>query len=361
MSTGIEWTDETWNPVTGCTKVSPGCDHCYAETIAHRFAGGVAFPNSFKPTLLPGRLEQPLHWRKPRRVFVNSMSDLFHADVPDEYIAKVFAVMAATPQHTYQILTKRHGRMRNLLNELGFREELACQAVILAEKQGRTDLLDAATPPWPLPNLWLGVSVETQQWADIRVPALLDTPAAVRFLSCEPLLGPVDLASTGASPFWCLGHGRPSTTCPNDLHVQRDGGISWVIVGGESGPHARPMHPAWPRHLRDQCVAAGVPFFLKQWGEWGPADWKPQRLNYETDEQYKARADAVGATHAHTHNQLADGSYHIYQPSHRPWSIERSKLPAESIHAGIRRWGKKAAGRELDGRTWDQYPQAVTA
>ena len=186
--TKIEWTDATWNPVTGCTMVSPGCDHCYAETIAHRFAGTAAYPDGFAVTLRPERLDQPLRWRRPRRVFVNSMSDLFHKDVPDEYIACIWAVMALAPQHTFQVLTKRHGRMRSLLDDDGFIQR------VWNEMDG---FLPRAKHPdesrWPLPNVWLGVSVEDQQRADLRIPALLDTPAAVRFLSCEPLLRPVDL------------------------------------------------------------------------------------------------------------------------------------------------------------------------
>ncbi|BBZ65791.1 hypothetical protein MINS_12200 [Mycolicibacterium insubricum] len=180
--TAIEWTDATWNPVTGCTKVSPGCDHCYAETIAERFRGGPAYPNGFDITLRPHKLDQPLRWKRPRRIFVNSMSDLFHDSVPDEYIAQVFAVMALAPRHTFQLLTKRHARMRSLVG------------------RGLLDLVDqtgAKVELWPLPNVWLGVSTENQQWADIRIPALLDTPAAVRWISAEPLLGPIDLTDIG--------------------------------------------------------------------------------------------------------------------------------------------------------------------
>ncbi|MCT9932422.1 phage Gp37/Gp68 family protein [Planotetraspora sp. A-T 1434] len=257
----IEWTDATWNPVTGCTKVSPGCDRCYAETFAERWRGtkGHYFENGFDVQLRPDKLDQPLRWKKPRRIFVNSMSDLFHKDVPDDYIARVFALMALTPQHTYQILTKRHGRMRSLLNSGHF------VAKVWGEVDKRAPGVGAQAvsmwPSMPLPNVWLGVSVEDQKWADLRIPALLETPAAVRFLSCEPLLGPVDLAkSVPAKPYW-------------------HDGIDWVIVGGESGPGARPMHPDWVRSLRDQCQAANVAFFMKQAGavlakEWGCSDRK---------------------------------------------------------------------------------------
>lgn len=243
--TRIEWTDVTWNPVTGCTKVSPGCDHCYAEGIATRFRGP-AFPNGFDVTLRPNRLDDPFRWRKPSRVFVNSMSDLFHDDIPDHYIAKVFAVMALTPQHTYQVLTKRHGRMRSLLSDDDFRDYVSGEIVGMTVEDGRDDshLTWPATTDdwWPLANVWLGVSVETQQWADIRIPALLRTPAAIRFLSCEPLLGELDL--------------RPYLRAH----------IGWVIVGGESGSAARQMRADWARTIRDDCVVAGTPFFFKQWG-----------------------------------------------------------------------------------------------
>jgi protein gp37 len=245
MSTGIEWTDETWNPVTGCDKVSPGCDHCYAETIAHRFDGTPAYPNGFKVTLHPERLERPLHWTRPRMVFVNSMSDMFHADIPDEYITRVFAVMALAPQHTFQILTKRHARMKSLLTSDAFKV-----AVFDAAWNLRPGPLLTS---WPLPNVWLGVSAEDQRWANLRIPALLHTPAAIRFVSAEPLLGPIDLASPGLLAL-----------------DEFDLGINWVIVGGESGNGARPMAPDWVRSLRDQCDDAGVAFFFKQWGGRSP-------------------------------------------------------------------------------------------
>ena len=208
----IEWTDATWNPVTGCTKVSQGCKHCYAERMAHRLQamGSPRYRNGFQVTLHADLLNQPLHWTKPRRVFVNSMSDVFHPDVPDTFIADIFAVMAQTPQHTYQILTKRPERLARL----------------------------AGCLPFP-PHVWIGTSVESLEVMS-RIRWLREVPAAVRFLSCEPLLGPL----------------------PNLLLE----GIHWVIVGGESGPHARPMHPEWVLDIRDQCVAQEIPFFFKQWG-----------------------------------------------------------------------------------------------
>jgi len=206
--------------VTGCTQVSPGCAHCYAKTFAERFRGvrGHPYEQGFDLRLWPERLPLPLKWRKPRLIFVNSMSDLFHEDVPEQFIREVFRVMREASWHTFQVLTKRSARLR-------------CLAPSFLEG------LD-----WP-DNVWMGVSVESQRWT-CRVDDLREVPAAVRFLSCEPLLGPLSL----------------------DLR-----GIHWVIVGGESGPRARPMKPEWARAVRDQCLAAGVPFFFKQWGAYDEA------------------------------------------------------------------------------------------
>jgi protein gp37 len=228
----IEWTEATWNPVTGCDRVSEGCDHCYAQTLAKRLKamGSPRYQRDgnsrtsgpgFGVTLHIDQLTLPMRWSTPRTVFVNSMSDLFHDDVPSDFIVEVFRTMAATPSHTYQVLTKRPGRMASLLARWHSSSELR-------------DLVE-------LPNVWLGTSVENQRWAAVRVPKLIETPATVRFLSCEPLLGPIDLEMA-------LPH------------------LDWVIVGGESGPGCRPMDPDWARSLRHQCKASGVPFFFKQWG-----------------------------------------------------------------------------------------------
>lgn len=258
--TAIEWTDATWNPTTGCTQVSPGCDHCYALTLSERFRGtpGHYFENGFDVQLRPDKLDQPLRWKKPRRIFVNSMSDLFHDDIPDDYISQVFAVMSAAKQHTFQLLTKRHGRMRSLLNSDRFRK-----AVLREWLFGEMIPDEDVRPSWPLPNVWVGVSVENQQWADIRIPALVDTPAAVRFLSCEPLLGPVDL-----SKLLTTAHRWESADYGTQYDVEKL--IDWVIVGGESGRGARPMDPDWARGLRDDCQNADVAFHFKQWGAYGP-------------------------------------------------------------------------------------------
>lgn len=261
--TKIEWTEATWNPTTGCTEVSEGCDNCYAKTLAERFRGtpGHYFEHGFDLMMREAKLTEPLRWRRPRKVFVDSMSDLFHKDIPDEYIARVFGVMALAGQHTYQVLTKRPGRMRSLLSSSQFSDLLGECIADLADHPLRK-AAGTYRVNYPLPNVWLGTSVENQKWADVRVPLLADTPAAVRFLSCEPLLGSVSI------PIEC----SPS--------------IDWVIVGGESGQRSRPMHPDWARRLRDECTDVGIAFLFKQWG--GP----------------------------------------------RP----------------------KSNGRELDGRTWDEYP-----
>ncbi|HEY4669168.1 MAG TPA: phage Gp37/Gp68 family protein [Tepidiformaceae bacterium] len=210
-SSKIEWTHATWNPVTGCTKVSPGCAHCYAETFAERFRGvpGHPYEHGFDLQLRPDRLELPLTWKRSRLIFVNSMSDLFHPDVPLEYIQRTFDTMERADWHKFQVLTKRPERAAELAHRL----------------------------PWPK-NIWMGTSVENQRWTN-RIDELRAIPAAVRFLSCEPLLGPLAL----------------------DLS-----GVDWVIAGGESGPRARPMKPEWVESIRDQCREQGVAFFFKQWG-----------------------------------------------------------------------------------------------
>ncbi|AMT72066.1 DUF5131 family protein [Mycobacteroides immunogenum] len=345
--TGIEWTDATWNPVTGCDKVSPGCDHCYAETFAERWRGteGHYFATGFDVQLRPDKLDLPLRWTKPRKVFVNSMSDLFHDRVPDEYVASVWAIMALAPHHTFQLLTKRHGRMHSLVGSSRFAglvymainsmldhgnplriNDIAIMAALDGFARGQFKVLD---------NVQLIVSVEDQKRAELRIPVLLDTPAAVRGISGEPLLGPVVMKQHWLHPVMR----EPS---PENNAIGRRigksngvGFIDWVIVGGESGPGARPMHPDWVRSLRDQCVAADVPFLFKQWGEHEPTS--------RGIRGYSTTADRFVYT---------DGS----------GSIALADAASEHKESGatMQRVGKKRAGRELDGRTWDQYPEAVT-
>ncbi len=240
MKTLIEWTQSTWNPVTGCTKLSLGCRHCYAERMAARLhaMGNPRYRNGFRVTLHRDQVGLPLRWTKPQMIFVNSMSDLFHRGVPTDFVSDVFRVMEQASHHTFQVLTKRAKRLASLASDL----------------------------PWPQ-NVWLGVSVETADYVE-RIEYLCEVPAAIRFLSLEPLLGPIP-----------------------DLHLT---GIDWVIVGGESGPGARPMRAEWAQSVRDQCIAAGVPFFFKQWG--GVQRTKAgRRLDGRTWDQYpshKCRASA---------------------------------------------------------------------
>lgn len=239
----IEWTDTTWNPVRGCDKVSPGCKHCYAEAFAERWRGvpGHPYTQGFDLRLVPEKLDDPLRWQRPRQIFVNSMSDLFHVGVPEAFVDSVVARMVLTPRHTYQLLTKRSERMRDYFDD----PRLYRRVLDLADDLRRTrkELYEVgiSDPRRGMARwIWLGVSVEDRRYGLPRIDNLRETPAGLRFLSIEPLLedlGELDLS-----------------------------GIGWVIVGGESGLGARPLNPGWVRSIRDQCVAARVPFFFKQWG-----------------------------------------------------------------------------------------------
>lgn len=256
--TKIEWSDATWNPITGCTKVSEGCRNCYAHTFAERWRGtkGHYFENGFDITLRPDKLDKPLKWTKPRKIFVNSMSDLFHESIDDKFIAKVFGIMWLAQQHTFQVLTKRPERMAKLLNDEDFVTHTGWFASQAIREYGLDRSKYENLPGFPNPNIWLGTSTENQKTADERIPHLLATPAAVRFLSCEPLLDQIDFNFCKA---WN----------PRDHEMYLEG-IDWIIAGGESGPKARPMHPEWLRLIRDQCQETNTAFFFKQWGEWLP-------------------------------------------------------------------------------------------
>ena len=318
----IEWTDETWNPTVGCSKVSPGCDGCYAIGVAHRamqpaHQGLTIRRPGERPDwtgevrCLPDRLDTPLRWRKPRRVFVDSMSDLFHAKVPTDFTAEVFATMALAEQHTFQVLTKRPQRMAQLLATDSFVDEVDSARL-------RRDPLSFRLADWPRPNIWLGTSIESDRYT-WRADHLRATPAAVRFLSLEPLLGPL-----------------PS------LNLD---GIDWVIVGGESGPGARPMHPDWVREIRDRCVDAGVAFFFKQWGAWAPTG--PISYSYWPDE--------VGQL---VYHRLPRPS--VFEVVDDLADADRVLAVLDENHAqGMAHVSKKLGGRELDGRTWDEMPEAA--
>jgi protein gp37 len=273
--TKIEWAEEVWNPVTGCTKVSPGCRNCYAERMAKRLRGRFGYPQDdpFRVTIHEDRLDEPLRWRKPRRVFVCSMGDLFHEDVPDEFIARVFSVARGCPDHTFLVLTKRPERARAFLRACGQWDgwfthngrppkgyTMEDPGVIVGHDYVRDVETGEVTARknWPLENVWLGVSCEDQERADERIPILLDTPAAMRFVSLEPLLGEVDVSS-----FLCGEEDGGAAWRPGGC-ARYSPPLDWVIVGSETGPGARPMHPDWARSVRSQCQSAAVPFFFKQ-------------------------------------------------------------------------------------------------
>jgi protein gp37 len=330
--TKIEWTDATWNPIRGCTRVSEGCRHCYAEGMAARFSdpgqwdhglaqrvaqpgGGTDHRWTGKVELVDAALDLPLRWRSPRRIFVNSTSDLFHEKVPDEWIDSVFCVMGAATRHTFQVLTKRPQRMRDYLTRR--RSDLAVKAPIGG---GLVDWhpfnKELAVPP----NVWLGTSIEDQATADDRIPHLLATPAAVRFVSAEPLLGPValDMILTPEMGLYALSGIRSDGSGPSGF--SKGPRIDWVICGGESGPAARPMHPDWARSLRDQCARDRVPFFFKQHGKW----------LHESQDPYG----------------YWDWSYAEDRGILHSWPDKTDSIPLRG----------KSAGRLLDGREWNEVP-----
>lgn len=303
--TSIEWTDYTWNPVTGCHKVSQGCKNCYAETLTNRF-GKVWGVGSFRQVIChPDRLMEPIYMGDKlagKKVFVCDMSDLFHDDVPVDFIADVFEHIWNCRDTTFQILTKRPARALALMEEISDR--------ILVEL--------------PFKNVWFGVSCEDQETADERIPLLLAIDAKVRFLSCEPLLGPIDL-----SPY------------------TDGGGIHWVIAGGESGRNSRPMHPDWARSLRDQCASASVPFFFKQWGEWLP-----------NHQQRAEGTDSPGPYLGDPMEYTADMDR--YNADLKRWEIWRQKNTTQLGNLFATRYGKSRAGNFLDGKQHLEFPKTFT-
>lgn len=323
--TSIEWTDATWQPITGCSVISPGCTNCYAMKLAgtrlahHPSRAGLTRDSKAGPVwtgevrLNEEWLTQPLRWKKPRKIFVCAHGDLFHESVPDEWIDRVFAVMALTRKHTYQVLTKRSERMREYIARTGrsieFLETHARDLGWTLKFEG------AGLVNWPLSNVWLGVSCEDQQRYDERKDDLRNTPAAVRFFSFEPLLGPIVADFLG----------------------------DWGIVGGESGPNARPMHPDWARSLRDQCQAAGTAYFFKQWGEWLP--WEPEH----------------GPCWISQNGRSEDA--HVLFPvdldSDPRWDDGLWAGDGGVGHAAFQRVGKKRAGRLLDGKEWNEFPNTM--
>jgi protein gp37 len=332
---GIEWTDATWSPVTGCTKVSPACDHCWAERMAKRLKGRYGYPADapFRITTHPDRLQDPLHWTKPRRIFVCSMGDLFHQDVPEDFIRQVFEVMRESRTgeyyraHIYQILTKRPDRMRDFILRL--------------EADKGPDFIR-----WPLPNVWIGVTAEDQPRADERVSVLLMIRSYVHFVSIEPLLGQIDLKPwifrpcrmcNGTMTVAVPGDGKP---CQYSIpHQGLDSNqLNWVICGGETGPKARPVHPDWVRSLRDQCQAAQVSFFFKSWGDYLPAEVRLDPITHSLQCHHQD-----GTT-----DDIPDsGRNHWWQPFNA--KTREPGLASTPV-------GKKHSVRLLDGRTWDEIP-----
>lgn len=333
--TNIEWTDATWNPVTGCSIKSMGCAHCYAMRLSgtrlrnHPSRAGLTDESKTGP-VFNGKvrfneqwLAQPLGWKRKRRIFVCAHGDLFHENVPDEWIDKVFAVMTLAPQHQFQVLTKRAERMRQY-----------CETVTLTRLMAASQVIPPIGPravalQWPLPNVWLGVSAERQQEADQRIPHLVEAPAALRFVSLEPLLGPINL-------FNFIGPWGPKGS------LQAPPQLDWVIVGGESGNGARPMQADWARAIRDQCAQAGVAFFFKQWGHWlvgrriSRDDGGLDHIVFPDGDEFHVVSDG--------HDIVLCGADDAKQPTHlwrEFWADGHGNL--------CKRLSKKAAGRLLDG------------
>lgn len=338
----------TWNPITGCSIESPGCRDCYAATLAgtrlrnHPSRAGLttraangAYVFNGEVRFNAGWLDQPLRWTRPRMVFVVAHGDLFHPAVPDAWIDKVFAVMARARWHTYQVLTKRAKRMREYLSD-----PKTYYRILMAGLEIPVCAMEWMA--WPLPHVWIGVSAEDQKRADERVPELLATPAAVRWLSCEPLIGAIDLRRMHIQ--------GPNLFASHDVLVDslsavidERKAISWVVPGGESGRTARPSHPDWFRSLRDQCVSTGTAFLFKQHGAWLEVDGdKPTRTVDSTDATYATEA------------RRCDGF--ISLDGHFAGSVSGTR--DNVAYRGLMRVGKKAAGRTLDGREWNEFPGA---
>lgn len=394
--THIEWTDATWNPITGCSVRSAGCKHCYAMKLAgtrlrhHASRAGLTIATAAGPVwngdvrFNEAWLTEPLRWKRPRRIFVVAHGDLFHEAVPDAWIDRVFAVMALCPQHQFQVLTKRGDRMRAYFADAAAaqgRRGDAVRAINLGRPGGKCTP-DAIMTPYPLPNVWLGVSVEDQRAAEERIRHLLATPAAKRWISAEPLLGPVDLTRI------LIGEGDndPALAASTGIRhirftmdalagVQSFGwpGLDWVVAGGESGDGARPMHPDWVRGLRDQCASSGVPFLMKQWGEWAPA--ASVALHRDTGREHRnaegiswlrdGRICCRDFSVAEHERRIRDREATCMRAVEVDWDALRDFYATLDLSDGpvnplgyqwMYRIGKKAAGRLLDGELHDGFP-----
>lgn len=369
--TKIEWTEATWNPITGCSIDTPGCINCYAMKLAgtrlRNIPSRVGLTKQTKNgPIWTGEVRfnerwllQPLQWKRPRMIFVCAHGDLFHENVPDDWIDRVFAVMALAPQHTFQVLTKRSERMRSYMTHAGgkgrqdVRNQLAWVAVPNVMQQWHpgwsAENADgphrsraiAACSEWPLPNVWLGVSAERQKEADKRIPDLLRTPAAIRFVSAEPLIGPIDLTNL-AGNIDALRGCRPIIENGLVEDLLMFDGLDWVIVGGESGSDARPMHPEWARALRDQCQKTKVALFFKQWGTWAACE--PRLIPVPVEK----------------HLWLANDGRHFTSDQWR--EVERDDRSATPRQIKLMlNVGKAKAGRELDGKLYSEFPQRSAA
>ena len=416
----IEWTDATWNPITGCSVVSPGCTNCYAMTLAgtrlrnHPSRAGLTTDTKAGPVwngdvrFNEQWLLQPIQWARPRMIFVCAHGDLFHPAVPDAWIDRVFAVMAFVPQHVLQVLTKRSARARAYLSDDGTRKRVQAQChdlgvdttgrrMSVAKAEEAEEFVALSTTQWPLPNVWLGVSAEDQTRADERVPDLLATPAAVRWVSAEPLLGPIDFTRLGSLTTIQSAFPARITEEKSNRPSQGDGSVSgaqidaigsalssilffqtpdhmggftaisprawpsldWIVVGGESGPGARPMHPQWARDIRDQCAAAGVAFHFKQWGSWKPISAMSEP---ENDSLYRSNRIA----HGHESQEACDEHYgrSCIVPTTAIGYGGVVGLDAFRVvdgHGGMQMYqvGKARAGRLLDGVEHNGMPAVL--
>ena len=330
-TTKIEWADRVWNPITGCTPITPGCDRCYARRMATRLAGRCGYPkeNPFQVTFHKNKLTDPFDWRKSYRIFVGSMGDMFHENVPFDWLRQVFAWMHTAKRHTYMVLTKRPERMLAFLKDY-------------------SDWIGFNAWPREYQHVWLGVSVENQEAADERIPWLLKCPAAVRFVSCEPLLGAIKL-SQGHRGWMCercggtgiqeagrwsgKAYDAPAGLCDSCKGCGKLGGIDWIIASGETGPGARPAHHGWFRSLRDQCQAVSVPFFFKGWGEW--ASYRGSGIGILSQEARRINDCGLDITSC---PEL--------------WCDD-----LDMTDDYVYKIGKKRSSRLLDGREWNEYPE----
>ncbi|MDL2306603.1 phage Gp37/Gp68 family protein [Desulfovibrio sp. OttesenSCG-928-C06] len=330
-NTKIEWCDVTWNPVTGCPgpKVSPGCANCYAERMVYsRLRGRCGYHTAlpFDIHTHADRWLQPVKYKKPKRIFTCSMGDLFHERVSFGLVAKVFAVAALCPQHTFMILTKRPERMRAFMTDTSCaaNDRRGTMYQLFAGQAGLDPCMDGLR--WPLSNVWLGVTVCNQAEADVKIPVLLDTPAAKRFVSVEPMLGPINLGFR-RTPTDRDYRGWNGDGPIDYVETARVDEIQWVICGGETGPKARPVNYAWVYKLAEQCWGAGTPFFFKGWGEWTPAFYQP------------------------------DGGYKVHQDASIPDGFKATPhIFAENPGIRMYRVGKRCSGRLLNEREWNEVP-----